>query len=85
MNFKSNKTLLLISGITSIVLSRVLFSFLNDPEGPNLLVVMVMAAIVFAVSLVGYLLIPSLMGIKRLSLAVLIQILLVSAFYFFLS
>ncbi len=35
----SKKTSLLILGTTSVVCSRVMFSFFNDPEGPNLLVV----------------------------------------------
>jgi hypothetical protein len=52
MNTTSNKTLLLILGIVSLVLSRVTFMFINDPEGPNLLVVLGLAAIIFVV-LVG--------------------------------
>ncbi len=41
---------LLLLGLASIVLSRVVFLFVNDPEGPNLLVIMALAAIIFAVS-----------------------------------
>ncbi len=54
MQFKTKKTTLLISGITSIAFSRGIFFFLNDPEGPNLLVVMEMASIIFFLSLAAY-------------------------------
>lgn len=52
MNFKSKKTSLLILGIASIVCSRAMFFFFNDPEGPNLLVVTGAAAIIFLLLLI---------------------------------
>lgn len=41
-------------------LSRIAFLFVNDPEGPNLLIVTALAAVIFAVSLAVY------AGIRRL-------------------
>ncbi len=51
MHFKSKRTLFLILGIASLVFSRVLFLFVNDPEGPNLLVVVGLAVIIFLIFL----------------------------------
>ncbi len=88
MDFKSKKTSLLILGITSIVCSRILFLFFNDPEGPNLLVVMGMSVLVYFLSLAVYLYYPStlsLTGLKRLLFVILIQIIIVTGFYFWLN
>jgi hypothetical protein len=82
------KISLLILGLTAILCSRAMFLFFNDPEGPNLLVVMGMAVIVYFLSLAVYLLGSStllLTGIKRLLLVIFIQIILVTGFYFFLN
>jgi len=54
MYLKSKKTALLILGIASVVCSRAVFFFINDPEGPNLLVVMVLAVLIFFISLGVY-------------------------------
>ncbi|HET9137480.1 MAG TPA: hypothetical protein VFO76_12665 [Candidatus Kapabacteria bacterium] len=75
----SKKTSLLILGATSIVFSRILFMFFNDPEGPNLVVVLAMAAIVFLLSWAIF------AGLKKLPVVILIQILIVSGFYFCMS
>ena len=45
---------LLVLGVASITLSRIFFLFVNDPEGPNLLVVTGLAAIIFVLSLAIY-------------------------------
>lgn len=82
MHFESKKTSLLILGVTSIVCSRSLFLFFNDPEGPNLLIVMVAAVMLYVLSLVAYLFNVS--GAKKLLLAIFIQIVLVIGFYFWL-
>ena len=86
MFFKSKKTSLVILGITSLVCSRVMFALFNDPEGPNLLIVVVAAAVIYFLSLAIYLSksFPSFAGIKRLLLAILTQIIIVSVFYFLL-
>lgn len=85
MNFKSKYTPFLILGATSLVCSRILFLFFNDPEGPNLLVVVGMASAVYLLSLVAYALNSSTAGSKRLVLVILIQILLVVSLYFWLK
>lgn len=85
MYFKSKKTSLLILGVTALVCSRVLFSLFNDPEGPNLLVVTGMALIIYCLSLTTYVFNSPITGLKRLLLAIFIQILLVIGFYFFLN
>jgi hypothetical protein len=51
MYFKPQKTALLILGIVSIVCSRIIFSFINDPEGPNLLIVLGLAVILYVLFL----------------------------------
>jgi hypothetical protein len=84
MIFKSKKYSLLILGATSLVCSRLLFSLFNDPEGPNLLVVTVMAAILYAASLTIYAFGSPAATSKRFWLAILIQIILVTGLYFFL-
>ena len=82
----SKKTSLLILGITALVCSRVMFAFFNDPEGPNLLVVMSTAIIIYFLSLPVYLYYPSTnTSRKRLSLAIFIQIIIAAGFYFWLS
>lgn len=85
MYFKSKKISLLILGITAVACSMVMFRFFNDPEGPNLLVVMVMAAILYFLSLTAYLYKPKITGWKRLMLAISIQIIIAAVFYFFLK
>ncbi len=49
MNFNTKKTSQFILAVASLVISRGVFFFINDPEGPNLLVVVVLAAIIFCV------------------------------------
>ena len=83
MYFKSKKISLLILGLTSIAASRIMFLLFNDPEGPNLLVVMGMAVIVYFLSLAVYLF--NLSGPKKLLLAILIQIITVTGLYFSLK
>jgi hypothetical protein len=73
MYFKSKKTSLLILGITSIICSRTMFVFFDDPEGPNLLIVFVAALVIFLVSLSAF--VFRLSDLAKLGLAILIQIL----------
>lgn len=54
MHFNLNKTSLFILGITSLVCSRALFFFFDDPEGPNLLIVTGMAMVLYLTSLIPY-------------------------------
>lgn len=76
MYTKSKKISLLILGLTAIVFSRAMFVFFNDPEGPNLLIVIVAAAIVYFLSLAAYL--SNLSETKKFLLAVFIQIIIVT-------
>lgn len=87
MNFSSRKTSLSILAITSIVFSRAMFFFFNDPEGPNLLIVAVAAGILYAVTLAAYFLYPATShnALKKLVLLIIVQILVVTAFYFALK
>jgi hypothetical protein len=68
---------------TAIICSRMLFFFFNDPEGPNLLIVVGLAIVVYFLSLAAYVFGPSKMkDIKRLSAGICIQILSVIGLYF---
>src|SRR4051794_2446886 len=53
VNFKNGS--LVILAITAVACSRMTFAFFNDPEGPNLLVVTGMAAVIYLVSSAVYL------------------------------
>jgi len=81
MNFESKKVALTILGVTSVLFSRGLFSLFNDPEGPNLLIVLGMAAIIYVLSWAAYAFVPSTAGFKKLLLVILFQILLVIGLY----
>lgn len=84
MYYRSKKVSLVTLGITALVCTRSVFSFFNDPEGPNLLIVFGMTAIVYVLSVPLYVsnTFVSLKGLPRLLGAMLIQILIVTAFYF---
>ncbi len=83
MYFNSKKTSLLILGVTSLVFSRVMLLAFNDPEGPNLLIVVVTALVVYFTSLIAYLLKSSVP--KKFLLAIFLQIIIVTGFYFCLN
>lgn len=59
MDLTPKKTSLLILAVTSVVFSRMMFVFFNDPEGPNLLVVGVAAAVVYGLSVGMYFIYPA--------------------------
>lgn len=48
----SKKVQLVLLGVVSLVCSRLFFALLNDPEGPNLLIVFVLAAIIYLPGLI---------------------------------
>lgn len=86
MNLTSKKASVLISGLTAIAFSRTMFVFINDPEGPNLLIVLVMAAVVYtASSLIVHFATPSVFGLKRILLVIFVQIVVLGVLYFFLN
>jgi hypothetical protein len=81
VDFKNGS--LLILAITAVVCSRAMFALFHDPEGPNLLVVAGMAAIIYLPSSAIYLstIYPSLTGPKRSLATIFIQILVATGFY----
>jgi hypothetical protein len=83
MRLTSKQISLLILAITAIACSRIVFALFDDPEGPNLLIVFVLAAIIYLVSSAAYLsrVAPWLVGFRR-TLGVLgLQILVATAAY----
>lgn len=84
-------------GVTAVVCSRTMFIYFDDPEGPNLLVVMVAAAIIYFLSLAAYLFNPvakntlqdlslsTSIGFKSFIFVLIIQIIITTAFYFCLG
>jgi O-antigen/teichoic acid export membrane protein len=70
--------------ITSLLLSRSIFFFIDDPEGPNLVVVIGLALIIYFMSSVPYMVRSSFTSLKKLSLAISIQVLLVIILSFIL-
>ena len=83
MNLKSKRLTLLILGITAMVCSRAMFVFFDDPEGPNLLIVTILAGVLYFLSLAAYSL--NLSGFKKFVLAIFIQIIIAISLYFLLS
>lgn len=81
----SKKTSLVILGITALACSRLMFLFFNDPEGPNVPVVVGMAVIIYSLSLVVSLFNHSTAGLKKILLAISIQIMITLVFYFLLK
>jgi hypothetical protein len=85
MSFQSKKSSLLVLGLTSLVFSRAMFALFNDPEGPNLLIVIGFAIILFLSSLAVYSWAASASGIKRLMLSALVQAMIAGGAYLFLK
>ena len=83
MPVRSKTVSLLILAITAGICSRAMFALFNDPEGPNLLVVTAMAAVIYLLSAPLYLsrIFPLLTGFKRSSATVLLQLCIAAGFY----
>ncbi len=80
---RSKKNSLLILAATAIICSKLFFFLLNDPEGPNLLIVTGLASAVFILSSLMYLVSPfQVSGVKKLLAPVCIQLLSVVGLYF---
>ncbi len=77
MHSESNKIHLWFLGLTSLVLSRLMFFFFDDPEGPNLLIVAVAAVILYLFSLFIYSLL-SFPNPKKLPLVIFFQVLVIA-------
>ena len=67
--------------VTALVCSRALFFFFNDPEGPNLLIVTVLALILYGASFVAWRFIPATTACKKLLFAICTQLLIVTGLY----
>jgi len=87
----SKRILLTVLAITALTLSRVMFMLIDDPEGPNLLVVFVGAFIISlpaiilcysGVTVFQRLVPASLTDIKRLFISFFIQVLMTILLYF---
>lgn len=72
----SKTTSLIINALTALITSRAMFAFVDDPEGPNLLIVTVLALILYFPSLSTHLIFKDSSYIKKTLLAFFIQILL---------
>lgn len=91
-----NRTLFIL-GVVAIICSRTMFSFFNDPEGPNLLVVMVMAVIIYVLSLALYgvslvikrtvldFTLNPFLGRTEVFIVIAIQVIITATFYFCLN
>lgn len=78
----------LVLVVTAFSLSRGMFALFNDPEGPNLLIVTVLAAIILGMSLAFNYFYSSTMAITsytRLAVALFVQIVTVSVVYLLLK
>lgn len=88
MTTSTKKIHLFILAVTSIIFSRAMFFFFDDPEGTNLLVTTVMAVMLYFVTVAIYFskLAPAqLTSRKRLFLVIIIQIILITSLYFCLK
>ena len=83
MHHKSRTGSLLILAVTAAACSRGMFVFFHDREGPNVLVVTGMAAVIYVISSAVYLsnFSPSLKGLKRSAATIFIQIFVATGIY----
>jgi hypothetical protein len=81
MSFDSKKTSLLLLVITALACSRTLFFFFRDPEGPNLLIVTVLALLLYGASFIAWKFIPATTARKKLLFAICTQLLIVTGLY----
>ncbi len=78
---ESKKASLLLLVITAFVCSRTLFFFFHDPEGPNLLIVTVLALLLYGASVIVWKFIPATNTAKKLLFAICAQLLIVTGLY----
>lgn len=79
MSFTLQKNSLLLLGVIAVVCTRGVLLLFKDPEGPNLLIVVGMAGVIFVLSLFVYTF--PLSNIKKFILAIFAQTLLLGTFY----
>ncbi|RFZ94977.1 hypothetical protein D0C36_05475 [Mucilaginibacter conchicola] len=83
MYYRSKTISLIILAVTAMLCSRALFLFIDDPEGPNLLIVTVLALFMFLISVAVYIFSKlKTNGISRLLAAIGVQLLIVIVLYF---
>jgi len=80
MPFASKKTSLLFLGITALASSRTLFFLFHDPEGPNLLIVTVLAMLLYVASFIVWRIVPATTA-KKLVFAICTQVFIVTGLY----
>lgn len=78
----SQTTTYVILGAASIAFSKLLLTLFNDPEGPNLLIVMVTAAVIYVASFIFYKFISRVDSPRRFILTILVQVIIVACLYF---
>ena len=78
---KPKRTSLLVLVVTAFVCSRALFYFFKDPEGPNLLIVSVLALILFSASFLAWRFVPATTAGMKLFYAICTQLLIVTGLY----
>ena len=81
MPLVSKKASLLFLVITAFTCSRALFFFFHDPEGPNLLIVTVLALILYGASFIAWRFIPATTTSIKLLFAICTQLLIVTGLY----
>ncbi len=85
MFLTSKGNALFILGLTALICSRVFFTFIDDPEGPNLLIVIVLATVIYLTSLAVYIFNFPTTHVKKFLVALLAQVLLIAVLYFLLN
>ena len=81
MQFTSTKKPLFLLGITAFAFSRTFFFLFHDPEGPNLLIVTVLAMLLYVASFIAWRFIPATTASKKLFFAICTQVLIVTGLY----
>ena len=81
MQIDSKRTSLLILVITAFACSRTLFFLFRDPEGPNLLIVTVLALLLYGASFIAWRFIPATTASNKLLFGIGTQLLIVTGLY----
>ncbi len=81
VSFESKKTSLLLLVFTALIFARTLFFFFHDFEGPNLLIVTLLALILYSASFIAWRFIPARTAGRKLLFAICMQLLIVTGLY----
>jgi hypothetical protein len=81
MQIDTKKTSLLLLVITAFACSGTLFRLFDDPEGPNLLVVTVLALLLYGASFIAWEFTPATTASKKLLCGVGTQLLIIAGLY----